>query len=100
MMELVNEANLTPAQSGAFGIAHADRGLTGDIHLSRIGLFEKAGDMEKRRFAGAGGRDQRDGLPCPQAKIRAAQNFERRARLVVAAFELVEMERRSGHGYS
>ncbi len=50
--------------------------------------------MEKRRFAGAGRSNQRNRLPGPQAKISAAQDFERSPRLLVAAFDLIETERR------
>jgi hypothetical protein len=56
--------------------------------------------MEERRFAGAGRGDQRDRLPGPQAKIGAAQDFERGPRLIVTAFDLFEAKRRRGHGYS
>ena len=56
--------------------------------------------MEERRFAGAGRGDQRDRLAGPKAKIGAAQDLKRRPRLIVAAFDLFEAKRRSGHGYS
>jgi hypothetical protein len=56
--------------------------------------------MEERRFAGARWRHKRDRLPTPQAKIGAAQNFERRPRLIIAAFDLFKAKRRRGHGYS
>jgi hypothetical protein len=81
-------------------VGHPDGGFAGDKHFPGIGRLKKARDMEERRFAGAGRGDQGDRLPGPQAKIGAAQDFERRPGLIVAAFDPFKTKRRRGHGYS
>jgi hypothetical protein len=100
MMELIDEADLAAPQRGALIVGHPDGGFAGDKHFPSVGRLEKARNMEERRFAGTGRGDQRDRLPRPEAKIGAAQNFERRPRLNVAAFDLFEAKRRRRHGYS
>ena len=100
MMELIDEADLAAPERGALIVGHPDGGFAGDKHFPRVGRLKKARNVEERRFAGTGRSDQRDRLPGPQAKIGAAQDFERRPRLIVAAFDLFKTKLRSGHGYS
>src|SRR5579875_156001 len=100
MVELIDKADLTASQGRSRTILHADRSCARDIYLARIGPFQKTRDMEKRRFTGTGWSDKRDGLSGPHTKIRSPQNFERRACLIVAAFDLFETKRRRRHDYS
>ena len=43
-----------------------------DIDLAAVRLLEQAGDMQQRRLAGAGRRDQRDRLARPDRELGAA----------------------------
>ncbi len=53
--------------------------------------------MKQRRFAGTRGRNERDRLPRPQAEIRAAQDLERRSRLIITPLHLLETNRGDVH---
>ena len=101
MMKLVDEPDLAAPQRRTGLVSHADGRHAGDIDLTAVRPLKQPGNMQQRRFAGAGGRDQRRRLAGPQAKVGAAQDLQRSARLFVAAFDLFQIKRRrSGHGYS
>ena len=71
-------------------------GCAGDKHFAGVGPLEKARDMQERRFAGAGRRDQRDRLARPQRKNRRRAKLRASCRrLPVAAFDLSSAERGS-----
>ena len=55
-------------------------------------MFEQAGDVQQRRFAGAGRRDQRHRLPAPDRKLGALQNIERRIALPELPADAVQEE--------
>ena len=71
-----------------------DGGGAVDIDLAAVGMFEQAGDVQQRRLAGAGRRDQRDRLARPHRKLGAFEDFQRRVALVVAPLDRVQEDRR------
>ncbi len=91
MVELVDEAELVPAQARAPGIVHGAGRPSADIDLAGIGLFEEAGDVQERRLAGAGRRDEGDDLARPDGEIGAAQDLE-------TALALADSAARPGRG--
>ena len=65
MMELVDEADVQPAQGRAAGIVHLRCRLVGDIDFAAVRLFEQTRDMQQCRFAGPRRCDQRHRLARP-----------------------------------
>ncbi len=92
MVELVDEADLDAADAGALGIGQPGRRLAADIDLARVLVLQQAGDVQQRRLAGAGRRDEGDRLPLPDHEIGAAQDVERVLALRVAALDALQPE--------
>ena len=69
-------------------------GGTIDIDLAGIGMFEQAGDVQQRRFAGARRRHQRHRLAGPHRKLGAVENIERRVALAELPADAVQKEER------
>src|SRR4051812_1457909 len=93
MVKLVDEADLGAADTGALGIRERRGGGAVDIDLAVFGMLQQAGDMQQRRFAGAGRRDQRNRLAGPDRKLRTTQNVERGRPLRVATLDRVQEDR-------
>src|SRR5580700_7927716 len=53
-------------------------------------MFKKSGDMQKRRFAGAGRCDQRHGLTRPDSKLGAFEDIKRGIALAKPAADLMQ----------
>ncbi len=77
MMELVDEAHLGAADAGAFGIRQLRGRDLVDIDFATVRVLQQAGDMQQRRFADAGRRDQRDRLAGPERKLGALEDVQR-----------------------
>ncbi len=59
-MELVDEADLDAADRRPLGVGEAAGRPPADDDVAAVRTLEQAGDVEERRLAGAGRRDQRD----------------------------------------
>ena len=70
MVELVDEADLVAADRGALVVGQPPAGAAGDDDLAGVGPLEQAGDVQQRRLAGAGRRDQRHHLAAATARGR------------------------------
>src|ERR1700677_5049525 len=94
MMGLIDEADFGAPDPGARDICQI-RGRDGiDIDLAGVRVFEQAGDMQQRRFAGARRRHQRHRLAGPDAELGAFENIERRIALAeLPAYAMQEDER-------
>ena len=78
MVELVDEAELLAADARCARHRPWRRSAAPPtIDLAAVGLLEQARDVQQRRLAGAGRRDQRDDLARPDREIGAAQDLER-----------------------
>ena len=97
MMELIHESDRVAAQGRARVVGHARRRLEIDKDFAGIGAFKKSGDMQKRRFAHAGLRDERDGLPRKQRETRAIKHGQRARALFIVARDLFELKNGSRH---
>src|SRR5438105_4519687 len=62
MMKLIDEADTDAADAGARVVVELGTVLAGDIDLARSRRLEQAGDVKKRRLAGARLADQRHDL--------------------------------------
>ena len=94
MVELVDEADLHAPDCGPIVIAELAGFPADDVDLAGIRPLEQAGDVEKRRFAGARRRHQRHRLSRPQREFGAVEDGQRRFALRVLAFYLVEIDDR------
>ena len=63
VVRLVDEADVVAADAGALGVGQSRGRRVVDVDLAGIRVLEQAGDVQQRRLAGAGRRDQRHRLP-------------------------------------
>ena len=77
MVELIDEADLHAADRGALAIGEPARFRARRCSTSpAVGPLEQPGDVEKRRLAGAGRRDQRDHLAGIDVEVGAVENLQ------------------------
>src|SRR6516162_1356357 len=93
-MRLINEADLGAPDLRSLGVRQKRGRRASDIDLAVIGALKQSRDMQQRRFAGTGGRDQRHRLPGPQRKLGAVEDGQRLIALHVLALYLVEINDR------
>ena len=83
VMELIDEADLRPAQRRAALLVHRRGRMAADMDLAGVLPFEQAGDVQQRRLAGARRRDQRHrlaGLQRQLGAVAALRSSSRRGR--------------------
>jgi hypothetical protein len=97
VVELIDEADRRAAQRGARAVGQLRGGGAPEIDLAAVGLFEEPRHVQQRRLAGARRRDERDRLARLQLERHAAQDVQRRPRLLVGALDPVERQRRLAH---
>ena len=100
MVRLVDEADLVAADAGALVIGQDRGGAAVDIDVAVVGMLQQAGDMQQRRFAGAGRRHQRHRLPGPDRQFGAVEDMQRGVALPVVALDVVQEQDRNFLGLS
>jgi hypothetical protein len=93
MVELVDEADLGATERRAAVVGERRSGLTADKNLAGIGRFEKAGDVEERRLACPGGRDERNKFARPERKVGVLQHRQRAGAGPIGAGDAVQGKR-------
>ena len=94
MMKLIDEADIGAPDAGALDVGHVRGGDSVDIDFAAVGVFEQAGDVQQRRFAGARRSDQRHRLAGPDRKLGALENVERGIALAKAPGDLMQEQDR------
>ena len=94
MMKLIDEADFGAPDPGALHVGEVRGRDRVDIDFAGVGMFEQAGNMQQRRFAGAGRRDQRHRLAGPYRKLGALENVERRVALTELPADAVQEDER------
>ena len=93
-MRLIDETHFGAADARALGVRQFRGGDAVDIDFAAVGMFEQTRDMQKRRLAGAGWRDERDRLPKPRGEFGAFEDFERGVALRIAPIDRLQKQNR------
>ena len=94
MVELIDEADVGAADAGALHVGEMRGGDRIDVDFAGVGVLEQPGDVQERRFAGAGGRDQRHRLAGPHRELGALENVERGVALAKTPADAVQEDDR------
>ena len=93
-MVLVNETDFVAPDRGSLGFRQVAARLAIDFDLAAVGPLQEAGQMQKRRLAGARRPDQGDDLARRDPGRGAAQDLQPRLPLHEGAFYSLQGEGR------
>src|SRR6185437_1383266 len=92
MVELIDVAHRGPAQQRTAAIAELAGRATDDFDLTALRMFQQPADMQQRRLAGAGGRDQRDHLAAEYREIGVLEHMDEGFALAIMPVHSLERE--------
>src|SRR5689334_13010436 len=93
-MKLIDEPDLGAPDPGALNIGQMRSGNRIEVNFPGVGVFEQSGNMQERRFAGAGWRDERDRLAGPDREFGAFKDVEGRIALMELPAYAVQKDER------
>ncbi len=99
MVELVDEADVVAADRGALVVGQPAAGATVEDHVAGVRPLQQAGQMQQRRLAGAGRRDQRHHLGAAQREVGAVQDRQLLLTLDIVPFDALQFDDRPRHSY-
>jgi hypothetical protein len=94
MMKLINETDFGAPDPGALRIAERGGRHSVDIDFAGIGIFEKTGNVQQRRFARARRRHQRHRLAGPDRKLGLFEDIKPLVSLAEMTADAVQKEKR------
>src|SRR5690606_38196553 len=100
VVELVDEADFVAADRRALVVGKPTAGAPVDDDVAGVGHFEQAGQMQQRRLARAGWRNQRHHLAGRERKAYAVEDRQLARALHEVALDILHLENRTGGGHS
>ena len=99
MVELVDEADVVAADRGALVVGKPAAGAPVQNDVAGVGPLEQPGQVQQRRFAGAGRRHQRHHLGAAEREIGAVQDGQLLLTLDVVPLDALQLNDRPRHSY-